>query len=100
MKSEEMAEGVKEANARVLDFFKGGDTKENMARIGVAYISTYTRLKTTENANKALQCMVIGQVAKDREELKKFVQIAQPGMIPEIQAKGGKQSPLKKLKGT
>jgi hypothetical protein len=70
-----------------------------MASIATSFMSTYTRLKTTENAARGLQVGIIGLVAKDRDELKKFIQIAQPGMIPDIPSKAGaKQSPLKKLK--
>lgn len=66
----------------IRDFFKSGDSSPQSigrARVAGSVISSWTRHKQTESARDATNLMMARELAADRDELKRYIEISMPG---------------------
>ena len=78
-----------EASKALLEYFRGGieDPQANTkARIATSVISSYTRHEATESAKEQTRVLVARQLATNREEFERYIQLAMPQMHYALQS--------------
>lgn len=79
--SEDMSEVARESISSILKFLKHPSPgKMDLAKAKVAggTLASYTRAQQTESALKATEFMIARDIAKDRDELRRYIKLTAP----------------------
>jgi len=80
--SKEMDEGIRLANNKAVDFFKGGKTSGVICTHALKYIASYKGIRQAENNEKQIQVTCLMNIAKDKKEFEEYIKLSNPDIIP------------------
>ena len=61
---------------------KEDDFLRHKAKIGISVLSSFARLNQTERAKDATQFLVLKHLAKDENEMEKYIKSSMPHLVP------------------